>query len=345
MKNQELRSSLIKSAIILILSIFFIYAFASGDSGGISGTIGSIFSAVVFLIGLTLALIVSVAVLFGIYFATLYYYKPETCSSTYAEMKAKIGELSESMGCRCCCAPTPLTSSGNTTSATTVTEERNKRPDALENQITETLQILSILQGQLDASGSATKEAGVQIVTIETRLSSIEDDLANRPTSETMDAAANQVSGELEKFQKSLSTMQGSISGIESGLAALKNSAEEDTEDTQHQKMDTAVTDIREELSTLRTAIASLNDASSTAASRKEETADKDSEHRILSYFVTKDDAEQFTSKVVAAVDKGMTYAEIGEFLDDSLSVEACDVIADHPSLTKDYIRTCRQSS
>jgi len=44
MKNQELRSSLIKSGIILVLCVFFIYSFASGDSGGVTGTIGSLFS-------------------------------------------------------------------------------------------------------------------------------------------------------------------------------------------------------------------------------------------------------------------------------------------------------------
>jgi len=40
-----------------------------------------------------------------------------------------------------------------------------------------------------------------------------------------------------------------------------------------------------------------------------------------------------------------MTYAQVGEFLNDSLSDDASDVIADHPSLTKDYIRICRQNT
>jgi len=86
MKNLELRSALIKSGALLALCIFFIYAFAVDDSGGIGGTISSIISAIVFLFGLTIALILSISILFGIYFGILYLYDPEVSKKTYEEL-------------------------------------------------------------------------------------------------------------------------------------------------------------------------------------------------------------------------------------------------------------------
>lgn len=344
MKNQELRSSLTKSAIILILCIFFIYAFASGDSGGITGTIGSLFSGVLFLIGLSVALIVSVAVLFGIYFLILYFYNPELCSSSYADMKTRIGELSESMGCGCCCVSS-RTSSCDTSYTDTASEERYSSQDSSAKQVKAIQRALNTLQDTFDASDTVAKKSTILLATIETRLTSVEEDIASRPTAESIESIANQVSVELDKVRNSLSTVQGAISDIESELAALKSTTEENNADEQQSQIDTAVAEIKEELSTIQTAIASINEAASvTTASTNNKTVNKDGEHRILSYFSTEDDTKQFTTKVTIAVKKGMTYAEIADFLDDSLSVEASEVIADHPSLTKDYIRICRQS-
>lgn len=91
MKNQELRSSLIKSGILLLVCVFFIYAFAVKDSGGVVGTIGSLFSGlmsgVIFLIGLILALAFSVAAMIGIYFGILALYNQEVCKKSWEEFK------------------------------------------------------------------------------------------------------------------------------------------------------------------------------------------------------------------------------------------------------------------
>lgn len=344
MKNQELRLSLIKSGVILILSIFFIYSFASTDSGGVSGTLGSLFSGIIFLVGLTLALLVSVVVLFGIYFGVLYLYKPETCSDTYAELRTKMGELSESIGCGCCHSSSAATSC-STGAVEPGPDTSVAKESVLENQLSEMEQQLNTLQNTINATNSNISEAAILQKAIEARLTGVEEDLARRPTSETLDTATNQTSTEIAKVQENLSSVQKYISELESSITVLKDTAKEGAEDTRSQQIDTAITEMKEELGTIQTAIATLSEVSPTTPATKEEVVSKNTEHRILSYFTQKSDAKQFTTNVAAAVKKGMTYAEIGEYLDDSLTAEASEVIAEHPSLTKDYIRNCRQGS
>ena len=54
------------------------------------------------------------------------------------------------------------------------------------------------------------------------------------------------------------------------------------------------------------------------------------------------DDKELFIAAVEEAVSKEMTYAQIDEFLSEQLAAELYQIIKDHPSLTKDFIRTKR---
>lgn len=62
----------------------------------------------------------------------------------------------------------------------------------------------------------------------------------------------------------------------------------------------------------------------------------------IFSYIENEDDKELFVVTVEEAVSQDMTYAQIDEFLTDNLSTELDQIIKDHPSLTKDFIRSKR---
>lgn len=62
----------------------------------------------------------------------------------------------------------------------------------------------------------------------------------------------------------------------------------------------------------------------------------------IFSY-IDKDDQATFINTVEDAVAKGMTYAQINEYLTSNLSKKLDKVIKDHPSLTKTYIRNLRK--
>lgn len=63
----------------------------------------------------------------------------------------------------------------------------------------------------------------------------------------------------------------------------------------------------------------------------------------IFSYIENQVDQELLTTQVQEAIAQEMTYAQIDEFLTNNLPLELDTIIKDHPSLTKDYIRSLRK--
>ena len=63
----------------------------------------------------------------------------------------------------------------------------------------------------------------------------------------------------------------------------------------------------------------------------------------IFSYFTNEEQSAHFTAKVQEGVGKDLTYAQFDEFLTSALPEDVDKIIKDHPSLTKDYIRSMRK--
>lgn len=335
MKNQELRSSLIKSAILLILCIFLIYSFAESDSGGIAGTISSLFSGIVFLIGLTLALVVSVFVMFGIYFGILYMYNQDTFRSTYDEFKNKINDFTKNLCGSCSSArfsseQTRIHDTGEDLSA--IKEDQQK----LAEQLTRLKDSLALLENTLTTVSDAVAATSETMASHDEKITDIYEVLNNTVSADAVIEATKPLSSEVNAIENSLKPLTEKVAALESSITSLKKH-DADTTNELKNSFDTAISAIKTELSTMNSAIENI--------ATPETESDDDSPHRILSYFDKKSDEEQFVSLVTEAVEKGMTYAQVGDFLNDSLSSEASEIIADHPSLTKDFIRACRQNN
>lgn len=345
MKNQELRSSLIKSGILLILGVFFIYAFAAGDSGGISGTIGSIFSAFIFIFGMALALTVSVVVIFGIYFGILYMYNPQICSKTYGEFKAKLANSSQSLTDKC----SSKCSSTKKPVVTAITNEDlaplRSGQDKIDNQLSGLESSVSTLEQTISKISSSVTGATEEIGKLDTRAAAIEEELENKAQASAIDEAAKKLSGDISALQNSIKPLTDKITELETSLSSLTTEKNEDSGDDVQEKIDTALSGVKSDIKAMEDSIKKLTqqpkEAAKAAAAPAAET--KDDEHRILPYFNKKKDRTQFVSLVDKAVADGKTYAQIGEILSNSLSAEASKVTSVHPSLTKDYIKMIRQ--
>ncbi len=340
MKNQELRSSLYKSGIILILFVFFIYAFAVTDSGGITGTISSLFSAILFLIGLVVAVAVSIVVMFGIWFGTLYMYDKDTCSKTYDEFKAKMANVSKSCGCSSDTTRSISKKAAPPTRDLDLTPLQNKQ-DALGSQLTTLQDNVAALEKGISTVSSSIALTTDGIATLGDRADSVEESLESKATKEAVDDASKKLSSDIAALQGSVKPLIDKISELESNVSALGND-EKNTDDDLKETVNTAVSGIKDELAAMKNAIESLSAQPSIIEGEPEE---EDTSHRILSYFSKKNDEKKFVAVVAEAVSQGMTYAQVGELLNDSLSASASEVIDDHPSLTKDYIKICRQNN
>ncbi len=340
MKNQELRSSLIKSGVILTLCIFFIYAFAADDSGGVTGTIASIFSGILFLIGIVLAVAVSVLVMFAIYFGILYLYNKETCKKTFDEFKPQLTATLAS--CKLSCPSRCHISKETETSASEETlRDLQTKQDTLEKKLADIQSSVNGIETTLSTVSSSVVIASGDIAKVDERITLLAEEIETRVTTENINNISAALEKELSDLKNAVSPLGTTLSQLTRDVAELQKHAENDDGDDIHTLLDTALSPVRQDIETIQKQLA---EQSTRAADDQEESPDGENQHRILTYFENKSDENKFVQLVAEAVAKGMTYAEAGEYLNDSLSTAASEVIADHPSLTKDYIRTIRQA-
>ncbi len=338
MKNLELRSSLIKSAIFLLLCVFFIYAFAASDSGGVTGTISSLFSGAVFLVGLVLALAVSVALMIGLYFGILSLYNKKVCKKTYDEFKTSLSESSgplthyfASTCCRAHAGPKKI-------SEEDIAPLRDQQ-NVLNNQLSAIKQSVDSLEQTVTTLSSSVTGIAGEINTLATKAKTVEEDLEGKASTATIDESMQKLTGEISSIQNSVKPLTEKLTELENSIASMTDEDEEEGVDLQ-ELVNNAVSGLQEELAAVKASVVTLS-----TASQEEEVESEETSHRILTYFANKKDEKQFAALVNKAVGKEMTYAQIGEFLNDSLSAENAEIIADHPSLTKDFIRICRQKA
>ncbi|WP_417912301.1 hypothetical protein [Candidatus Electronema sp. TJ] len=67
-------------------------------------------------------------------------------------------------------------------------------------------------------------------------------------------------------------------------------------------------------------------------------------EHRIFSYFDDPADKQKIVELTEAALDKGLNHKQIIDYLTRGLGMQKGKVISSHPSVFKDYLKTCRRS-
>jgi len=345
MKNRELQSSLIKSGVILVLCIFLIYAFAVTDSGGIGGTIASLFSGVLFFFGLLIAIVLSITVMFGIYFGILYMYDKDTCNATYTEFKTKFIDTSQSFSC---CSSLQKTSTKKTVAAPL--NEKDLQPlrtsqDQIGKQLNALQASVASIEKTLGTFSTTMTGTTENIARLDEQIINSGEELEGKAATASVEDLSKKLSADVTTIQNSIKPLSEKLTALETTVSALGSADDADSDDAIQEKVDTAISGIKADLASMQKSIDKLASQPVAVAEPASSTVDDDGEHRILSYFTKKNDEKKFVKLVTDAVGKGMTYAQVGEFLNDSLSAEASEVIADHPSLTKDYIRIARQNS
>ncbi|MCF8056074.1 MAG: hypothetical protein K9K37_05495 [Desulfocapsa sp.] len=340
MKNLELRSALIKSAILMGLCIFLIYAFAANDSGGIIGAIGSLFSGALFIAGLALALIVSILVMFGIYFGIIYMYDKDVCRKTYDEFKDKVSGLSDSaagtLGLKCCSRAslqTEIPAPGNNEDLSLLRSNQ----DTLNAQLASLNDSVESVEKTCSSLSTSVKIITEEVNDINTRATTVEEGLETKASVSSLEDSAKKLAADISNLEKNFQPLNDKVAELEKTLSAL-NPSEESTDDSVQEKIDQAVSGLQNQLKALTESIEKMSQPG-----QEKENSDEDTSHRILDYFTNKEDEKKFTSLVAEAVAKEMTYAQAGELLNESLSAEAAKIIGEHPSLTKDYIKVSRQ--
>lgn len=166
-------------------------------------------------------------------------------------------------------------------------------------------------------------------------------------TNQKLQSDVTALSADNDKFKQDiqgLNSMVEELKASEEKISATLAELSEKVEKEPDTGLQDQVTKLEEMCKTTTASIEDLVGKLQALEEQEAETAGSkaDLEGGIFSYIESEDDKDLFVLTVEEAVSKDMTYAQIDEFLTENLSTELDQIIKDHPSLTKDFIRSKR---
>ncbi len=267
----ENRKSLLQAGIVLVIIIVLIGFVAGSDANsycaGIVSIAKGILNTILFIIGLTVALALSVAILIGIYLIALFFYSKEQASKTYNVLTERIALFIDYIKKQCSSLYTKQQETGTKTytySAQSTSTTQSEEDDT-------TLQSNSSPEREATHYKEALEEARAEIEMLKEELQSLK---------ETQNISSEEISEDTESKEK--------------------------------------VKEIQEEV-------------------------EYDLDHRLFFYIEKEEDRTAVANAVIEAVEREMTYGETDTHLSASLSEDLDTIVKEHPSLTKDFIRSCKK--
>lgn len=309
MKKSEFRTPLIQSAMLLGgVVILFAAVGSSGATstgGGILALLAGIGNTILFAIGLSLGIGVCIAVLVGIFLGAVAMVSPEQASGMYADLKKKFTQ-----GVLTC------------KEAWTCDASNDKGAGVTEEEYTLLKQQVTDLQEQNILLLKKHKNLEDNHKNISTDLASLNTIKVNLET-------------KLEELSLTITALQESELNIQNTLADLEAKIPTGPDQSlvdQFKQLESLQNGTRSELDNLIETLGGVEPSSPESPASG-----------IFSYIESVEDQNTFIKFTEEAVAEKMTYAQIDEHLAKNLSKGLYQIIKDHPSLTKNYIRDLRQ--
>lgn len=309
MKKSEFRTPLIQSALLLGgVVILFAAVGSSGATstgGGILALFAGIGNTILFAIGLSLGIGICIAVLVGIFLGAVAMVSPEQASGMYADLKKKF-----SHGVLTC--KEAWTCNASTDQVAGVTEEEHT---FLKQEV---LELQDKNKNLLDRSK-----------TFENDTKSLFSEI------DSLKSSNGTLEMKLEELTLTLIALQESEQNIKGGIAELNAKIPSGPDQSlveQIKQLESLQNGIRSELDNLIETLGGV-----------EPSTQESPASGIFSYIENTEDQNSFIKSTEEAVAEKMTYAQIDEHLAKKLSKDLYQIIKDHPSLTKNYIRDLRQ--
>ena len=306
MKNNEFRTPLLQSGAILLAIIIIISMVPSGDGVGVGTMIAGLFSGIFKLLIFLIGLTLAVGVAIAVLIGVF-------LAAIALQSPEKAGEIWKTTKSR----------------------------------------LEGLIQESVSCSCEENKECTVEeVATVDIGITQEEYDQM-KSTISSLQSANSQLQAEVSTLNGKNAKLQEDITSLTTMVDELKESetkineliAELSTKVEQDQSAE-----LKEQIKQLEEMATKTNQSIADIAVRLEaleeittSPADGDQTAGIFSYIEGDDDRALFTAKVQEGVSKELTYAQFDEFLTQELSAELDKVIKDHPSLTKDYIRSMRK--
>ncbi len=326
MNKKDFKNPLIQSGAILLLVFLLISIVAGSGSQGVLSSIGAlisgIFSTVIFIIGLGIAIVVSIAVLVGVYLAAVYFYSADKGRNLVDQLKAALCSLySKVKGTQLKARFTaPKTSESEPEAKAAAAARQSVEPAPLK---------------QSSATQAAAEPPAYNWTILESKIDSLDSRLSELAQS----SSAN--SEWISSLQKRLDELSVDAAGEEK-LAAVEETHQKLSE--QLQAIGTEVEASSANIQKLEQQFGEdLNGLKEELAALHDKTSVPEVISGILSYIDSAEDRDKITDKAKEAIARGMTYAQIDDFFKASLSPEVYQELAAHPRLTKDFLRSIKK--
>lgn len=309
MKNSEFRGPLFQSAAVLagviILAMIAASSGAGSAGGGILAVIVGIGKTILFVIGLAVGLGVSIALLIAIFLAAVAMVSPEQASQMYSDLKKNFAKSILTCQTPWSCCDTP----------------GSERPIDAEEYIRMKQEITDLQARNTNLTGKI-KELKEDTALLKGNVEAIKAD------NEALKAKIE----DLSQTVKDLSDAENAIKELVADLTTKIQAGADQEMIVQIGNLERLQTQTREELEGFIERLNSLEPGQKQAPSSG-----------IFSYIEKDKYQALFIQKVEEALGRELTYAQIDEYLSTQLPADLVKIIKDHPSLTKNYIRSLRR--
>lgn len=341
MKYHDMQKPLVQSALVL-LAILVVIGFVAGSGaesffGGIVSILKGVVYTVLFAFALIIGLIFSVVLLIAIFLGAISLYSSEKAKEMYANLRQRSSDLYLSWTNRPQRQQASSSSSPdqkNTAYSSSPQQERSQYATAsslmnLEQKLSSEVVDIKKIVDTLNAKSSS----------LDTSFTSMQETVSALPGSdiiqriEQLELQQEKLGAKLEECLRTFEKMSKTT-----GLEEENKKLSKDISAVQGE-----IALVTKDLGELRTLFSETNAVATVAA--KEPTASaQEEEYRIFAYLEKDTDKTQVIKYVAEAVEKNMTYAEMDSFFAKSLPKKVNAILKDHPSLTKEYIRSCKNS-
>jgi len=328
MKQNVLQAPLIKSAIVLVIFSLLFYFTSTSPEGSVWGSIGSIFifafRTIQWALALAIGLIVSLAVLIGIFFGAVAMFNPASASRMFEGLRQTLLAWFA-----------PVITLCKSKREEKLAAAFNTFGQDLKKELTSDTQVAQVGLEKTQA------ELDTRLSDLSSRLATLEETTTGLAAAEQVETMAGQVNDVVEStavIKGTVDTLKSSveqtasvdITGLEKNIAELQSELASVQQKTE------------EALQTAKKAAAqAAQQSAAPVPAEKAQTAEEE-EHRIFSYFEGAD-KKKVADLVASTLKKDMSYKQVMDFVAKELGGNKGKIITSHPSLSKDYIRQCRR--
>ncbi len=232
--NYQLRKPLLQAGTVLaVFCIFILFVNGAHPTSFIEAVAAvfiGIFKTFLFILGLSIGLAITIALLMAVFFAAVSMYSPELASNLYGSLKKSLlrnlDQFSEYVSCDKNAAPTTKIETAELERMDTFLNKANSENSSLKNslsalktQLLESSEEISSLKSALEVSGEEKTAITEELDTFKAQVEGLEKDLAAAKEKITaLTAEKNDLAAKSKELESTLTELQKTVTELEDAV-------------------------------------------------------------------------------------------------------------------------------